>query len=132
MTEALHILGAAIASVLISFVWFHPRVFGMYWRHALGMSHAQEERGRKRMPLYVLLALISSLLIAYVMRAFASAWGVETWFDALGLAFWSWLGFVATTSLGTVLWEQKPVKFYFVNAGYWFVTFVAMALILTI
>jgi len=132
MIEALHILGAAIASVLISFVWFHPRVFGTYWRGVVGFSHEQEKRGIRRMPLYTLIALIGSLLLAYVLEAFAGAWGVVTWFDALGLAFWAWVGFIVPTSLGTILWEQKPVRFYLVNAGYWLISFVVMVLILAL
>ena len=129
---ALHILGAAIANVLISFVWFHPRVFGTYWRTIVGISPRQAEVGMKRMPYYVLYALLGSLLLAYVLQAFGQAWGAITWWDALGLGFWSWLGFIVPTSLGIILWELKPVRFYLVTVGYWFVSFIIMALIVTI
>ncbi len=52
--------------------------------------------------------------------------------EALQLAFWLWLGFLATTMLGTVLWEMKSPKFYAINAGYWLVVLMLMSVILTV
>jgi hypothetical protein len=41
-----------------------------------------------------------------------------------------WLGFIATTSLGMVLWEGKSWKLYAINIGYYFVTFIIGGLFL--
>ena len=37
--------------------------------------------------------------------------GIET-------AFWLWLGFIATTQLATVLFEQRPLGLYLINVSY--------------
>ncbi len=132
MTGALHILGAAIAGMIISIIWYHPRVFGAYWREVIGVTDKQDALAQKRMPISLLVSLVGYIVLAFVMQSFGEAWGAVTWWDALGLAFWSWLGFIAATSLGTILWEQKPVRFYLVNVGCWLVSFIAIVLILTL
>jgi hypothetical protein len=48
----------------------------------------------------------------------------------LEAALWSWLGFVAPVSLGAVLWDGKPWKLWFINAGYFLATLLVMGLIL--
>ena len=36
------------------------------------------------------------------------------------------------TADGTILWEQRPLKLYFINVSYWLVSFMIMALILVL
>lgn len=91
------------------------------------------ERGKKMMPLSILLSLFGGMLIAYVMNYVGIAFHIYDWVGAIfELALWSWLGFVVPTSLGTILWEQRPFKLYLINVLYWLVTFIAMALILVL
>jgi len=88
------------------------------------------ERGKKRMPLTMVLALLASMLAAYVMSYFGIAWGVYDWIGAIELGFWCWIGFAAPALLGSVLWEQKPFRLYLINSLYWLVPLVVMAIIL--
>ncbi|MEK6955996.1 MAG: DUF1761 domain-containing protein, partial [Nanoarchaeota archaeon] len=48
------------------------------------------------------------------------------------LALWIWIGFVATVTLSSVLWENKSYKLYLLNNGYNVVNMVVMAVILTL
>lgn len=121
---------ASIVSVAIAFVWYHEKLFGgAFMRHA-GMNAEQAARGKKRMPLSAFVAFLASIVAAYVLNYFGIAWGVYDWVGAVELGIWVWIGFVAPPMLGMVLWEQKPLRYYFVVAGYWLVAFVAMALTL--
>ena len=124
------VLAAGIASVLIGWIWYHPSVFGSYWMCIAGVTPEMAARGKKRMWLSAIVALIGAMVAAYVMNYFGIAWGVSDWISALELGFWCWIGFAAPTMLGMVLWEQKPVRYYLVVAGYWLLAFVVMALIL--
>lgn len=126
------VLAAGIAAVLIGWIWYHPKVFGGAWMARAGITPEMAERGKKRMPLMALIALLASMLVAYVMNYFGIAWGVYDWIGAIELGFWTWVGFVAPTMLGMVLWEQKPVRYYAIVAGYWLVAFVVMAIILVV
>jgi hypothetical protein len=124
------ILAAGIANLIIGFVWYHPKVFGTSWMRMANISPEAMERGKKRMPVVIIVAILAAMLAAYVMNHFGIAWGVYDWIGAVELAFWTWVGFVAPVMLGVVLWEGKPLKLFFVNSLYWLVSFVVMAVIL--
>lgn len=124
------ILIAGIVSMLIAFAWYHPRVFGSAWARMTNLSPEMVEAGKRRMPFTAPIGLLASMLVAYVMNYFGIAWGVFDVIGAIELAFWCWVGFMAPTMLGVVLWEQKSFKLYLINAGYWLVALIAMAIIL--
>lgn len=128
--DFLAVLIAALSSVVLAFLWYHPKVFGSAWMRLAGITPELAERGKRRMPLMMALALVSNLIVAYVMSYFSIAWGVFDWIGAVELGFWCWLGFAAPPMLGQVLWEQKSFKFYLINAIFWLVSFIVMALIL--
>lgn len=77
-----------------------------------------------------LLGLLASMLVACAMAYFGMAWQVYDSAGALQLGFFCWIGFCAPTLLGQVLWDQKPVRLYLINAFYWLVSFFVMALVL--
>lgn len=125
------ILLAGIVSVGIGMLWYHPRVFGGAWMRMTNITPETVERGKRRMLPLALVGLVASMLIAWVMNSLGVALGVYDWVGAIfELALWCWLGFAAPVMLGSVLWEGRPLKLYLINALYWLVSFVAMALIL--
>ena len=124
------ILAAGIASVLLGWIWYHPKVFGGPWMRMLNITPEMAERGKKRMPLSAAVALLAAMLVAWVMSYVGILLGVFDWFGALELGFWCWLGFTAPPMLGMVLWEQKPVRYYLVVSLYWLAAFMLTALIL--
>ena len=126
------ILIAGLVSVVIGYLWYHPKLFGATWMRMTGITPESVERGKKRMPFVVMFGLLASMLVAYVMNYFGIAWGVYDIVGAFELAFWSWAGFVVPTMLGIVLWEQKPFTLFLINALYWLVSFIAIAVILVI
>lgn len=128
----LPILIAAIVNMVIGYVWYHPKVFGTAWMMSAGISPEQAESGKKRMPITAGVGLLASMVVAYVMNYFGIAWGVFDWIGAIELGFWSWVGFTAPVLLGSILWEQKPFKYYAINAGYWLVAFITIAVVLVV
>lgn len=130
VTSLWPILSAGIATVLLGWAWYHPKVFGTAWMRMIGLTPEMVERGKKRMPLMALIGLLASMLIAWVMSYVGVLLGVYDWFGAIELGFWCWLGFVAPTMLGIILWEQRSFKLYLINALYWLVAFIVMALVL--
>lgn len=121
---------AAVVSVALGFVWYHEKLFGATFMRYANMSPEQAARGKKRMPVSVFVAFLASIVAAYVLNYFGIAWGVYDWVGAVELGVWVWIGFVAPPMLGAVLWEQKPLRYYFVVAGYWLVALITMALTL--
>ena len=128
-------MGAAIANMIVGMLWYGP-VFGKTWRKLMGFS----ETDMKKMPLTAGQAIaggtITALLMSYILAHEAFVWGSfmgesGTVFFAFMLAFWPWLGFVATTQAGSFLWEGKSFKLFAFNAAASMVSMFAMALVLT-
>ena len=128
----LPILVAGIANVILGMIWYNPRVFGSAWMAGMTMTPEMAEKGKKRMPLMALISFLAAMVVAYVMNYFGIAWGVFDWIGAVELGFWCWVGFVAPTMLGMVLWEMKPVKYYAIVSGFWLVSFIMIAVILVL
>jgi hypothetical protein len=132
VASLLTVLIAGIASVLIGWLWYSPILFGGPWMRMIGLTPEMAERGKKKMHLNALVALVASMLVAWVMSYVGILLGVFDWFGAVELGFWCWIGFTAPPMLGMVLWEQKPFRYYLIVAGYWLVSFIVMALILVV
>ncbi|MEK7133516.1 MAG: DUF1761 domain-containing protein [Patescibacteria group bacterium] len=126
------VFAAGVASVLIGWVWYHPKVFGNAWVRLNNITPEMAERGKKNRHLHALISLFAGMMAAYVMNYFGIAWGVYDWIGAIELGFWCWVGFVAPVMLGTVLWEHKPFRLYLINSLYWLVTLIVMAVVLTL
>ncbi len=126
------VLAAGIANLIIGFIWYHRSVLGTTWMQLAGLSAAQMEAGKKKMPLMMIVAVFAAVVMAYVMAHFGIAWGVFDVIGAIELAFWLWIGFVVPVTLGVVLWEGKSVKLFFINAGYWLVSMVVASVILVL
>jgi hypothetical protein len=124
------VVAAAASSIIIGSLWYGP-VFGKYWMKLMGFT-PDSIRAMNMTPMRaVSIAMISSLVMAYVLAHFQDVWGVLSMGDALTLAFWVWLGFVATNQLGGVLWEGKPWRLWVLNTANSLVTYSVMALILS-
>jgi hypothetical protein len=124
------VLVAGVVNLVLGMIWYAPRVFGSAWMRMSNITPDMVERGKKTMPLMAFTALVAGVIMAYVLSFFAISWGVFDVIGATELAFWTWLGFMAPVLMGSVLWEQKPLKLYFLNAGYWLVGLIVMAQIL--
>ena len=129
----LAVLVAAITSMIVGYLWYGP-LFGRQWRHLMGMT--KEAMSQKSMTQTYTIMFISVLVMAGVLAhnlvfgsAFLNLSGVTA---GIQVGFWNWLGFVVPVSLGTVLWDKKPWKLWFINAGYYLVVMVKMGIILAL
>lgn len=128
------ILAAAIASMVIGALWYGP-VFGKFWMTLSGVDPKKIEADKKNgMGKLYAINFVGSLFMSYVLAnalIFASAYTNITGLGSgLMTGFFNWIGFVAPVTLGTVLWESKPWKLWFLNNGYYLLTLVIMATIL--
>lgn len=126
------ILAAGLASMIVGYVWYDPHVFGSMWMRLLNVTPEMADLAKRRRSLYTVVALLASMLIAYVMNYFGIAWGVIDIAGGAVLGFWCWVGFVVPTFVSQVLWEQKQFKLFLISASYWLVSLVVMGMILTL
>jgi len=99
----------------------------------MGFSEQDVEKMKKQ-PMGKLYfgGFIASLVLAYVLAHVVSIFGAETWQEGAVTGFWMWLGFVATKTLGGVLWEGKKLDLYLLNVAYDLVMFLLMGAILAV
>ncbi|MDF2379185.1 MAG: DUF1761 domain-containing protein [Candidatus Gracilibacteria bacterium] len=123
----LPIIAAAVVHFVIGMLWYSPLLFVKPWAKEAGISEADMNK-KEGMAITLMSALASSLVMAYVLMKFLPAGGDLK--AALKVGAWLWLGFFATSQLGSVLWMKKSLQFYAINAGYWLVSLLAISAVL--
>lgn len=129
-----NIFVVAVVGVLnmsLAYFWYAPSMFGGRWMRAVGLTPGRvteiQQGGMRRS---ALLSLFTSLMMAYVLATIIGIMGFT------GLAYGAvtgllvWVGFLATSLLGPVLWEGRPMSLYAINAGYYLVSLVLMGAVL--
>ena len=125
------ILAATVASFLLGWLWYGP-LFGKQWMNLMGFKKRNMKSMKMSAGTAMILGFLSYLLIAYVLSLFINYFNAYTIIKGLQLGFWIWLGFIATTTMGSVLWENKSPKLYFLNNAYNLLSLEMMAVILSI
>src|SRR3989338_4979270 len=100
----LAVLVAAIASMVVGFLWYGP-LFGKMWMKLMNFDKKKGEEAKKKgMRKTIALAFLTSLIMSYILAHFVRYAQAKTIADGAVLDFWLWIGFFATTQLGIVLW----------------------------
>jgi len=118
---------AAIAQFIIGWVWYGP-LFGKTWMSMMGMS--QQSMSREGMGKTMTLTFIGSLVTAAVLSMLVGWMGAKTLSAGIAAGFWAWLGFVATVTLGGVLFAKMSWNLYILNNAYQLVSLAVMGAIL--
>ena len=120
------VFAAAVVSMVVGSLWYGP-FFGKEWIKLSGMTDKMMKEAKKKgMAQTYAVGFVSSLLMSYVLGHFVDYVGATTFGDGAILGIWLWVGFFATSMLGIVLWEGKPVRLYMINTLYYLVTLMLM------
>lgn len=130
----LAVLVAAIVSMALGFLWYGP-VFGKQWVAMMKFPQAAiDEAKKKGMTKNYVITFVGCLVTAYVLAHFvaiAALAGVGSGVSGgLQSGFWAWLGFIATVTLGSVLWEGRSWKLWSFNNAYQLLNLLIMGAIL--
>jgi hypothetical protein len=94
-----------------------------------------QEKQKEAMPGYAI-SFVGALLMAYVLShvlTFASDYTGTVGLPAgLSAGFWMWLGFVGPVTIGSVIWDGKPLYLWAINAGYYLAALLIMGAILSL
>ena len=127
----LAIFVVTIISMIIGWLWYSNVLFGKTWIKLMNISKKDIEKAKKKgMTKSYIIMFISALIMNYVLALFVDYAGSF----ALGMriGFFIWLGFFATTMIGSVLWENKPFKLYLINTFHYLVALIISGGILAI
>ena len=135
----LAVLASGVAAMILGSLWYGP-LFGKQWIALMGFDQQtvaeMQAKGMQAMWKNYALMFVGALIMAYVLahglvfgNAYLGTGGIS---GGLQGAFWYWLGFIAPVTLGVILWDGKPWKLWFLNAGYYLALLLVMSVILAL
>jgi hypothetical protein len=129
------VLVAAIATMILGFLWYSPLLFARPWMLAMGYdpeNKAKMDEMRKSAGKSYAIAFVASLVAAFVLGKIIDVTTVESALYGMKIGFAMWLGFVTTVQLTAKLFGNQPTKLYLINTGYQLVCYLAMGAILAV
>ena len=123
----LAVVVAALSAFLVGGIWYSPLAFARPWMAANGFTEEslRERGGTARIfGVSFVLVLVASVNLAFFLGAEDTT---ATWGASAGALTALW---IASAFGVTYLFERKPMKLFFIDAGYHVVAFPLMGLIL--
>jgi hypothetical protein len=130
---------AVVVNFFLGYVWYTP-LFGKRWLQAVGLPAGHSAQGSE-LAKGLLGNLLGCTLIAFVLANNMAVWTPSTWgvqaagpsaiSQALQAAGFTWLGFFLPPLLNGVLWERRSWALLAINGGYYFVSLLLAAMLLT-
>jgi hypothetical protein len=127
------VLAAAVATMILGFLWYSPLLFAKPWTLAMGYDpndKAKMEEMRKSAGKLYGITFIASLISAFVLGKVIEITTVNSIFYGMKIGFAVWLGFVTTVQLTSTLFKKRPIKLYLIDTGYQLVCYLVMGAIL--
>jgi len=129
------ILVAAIATMVVGFLWYSPILFAKPWMREMGYDPNDKAKTQEMQktagPAYAG-SFVASLLSAFTLALVLHAMHAENLHHGLMLGFHVWLGFVATVQFTGALFMKQSMKLFAINTGYQLVCYLVMGAILVL
>ena len=110
----LAVIVAAIANMVIGFLWYSNWAFGRSWMTLSGRTMGE---GQQAGPLYAL-SIVGALVQAITMAWFAANTGTASGSAGALLGLFVGIGFIAPAMFADVLFAGRPPRLYAITAGY--------------
>lgn len=145
MFEILNPVGifiAAIAGYVLGAAWYSPILFTKPWLDGLGKTKEEVMRPQPHKTKRYMWSLMAytfavTVAIAFTLDLFIVLTGATTLLEILQVSMLLVFGFIVTTrfidmlyTLDKPFWSIPAQKLFFVNAGYYIATFLAMGTVL--
>ena len=113
---------AAVASMVIGFVYYMPSVMGTRWQQLTGRDMTGAGGAGMSYAMTAVAALVAAFVVAQLIHWSDSYTLVEGAFlGAVG-----WLGFTATASFSDYVFSGRPWALFSIQNGYQLISFVVM------
>ena len=127
----LAVLAAGVVNMVVGYLWYGP-LFGKMWKSLMGFTDESMKSMKMKPMTAMAFGFVVSLVMACALSRFVLLAGAINVMGAWQLAFWVWLGFLATTSISGFLWEGKPFSLFVLNAAEQLVAVFLMTLVLVL
>lgn len=117
------VLVAALASFVVGFLWYNPKVFGKKWQKEVGLS--DDAMANANMGLIFGTSFVLTFIMALVIASFhPMGYGQGIWMGG----FFG-IGLVATSFGVNYLFQRKSLSLWLIDAGYQVVVLMIAGLI---
>jgi hypothetical protein len=106
----LAVIAAAVAAMIVAFVWYSQALFGRMWLKIIGKENLgtdEQEQMKKDVTPHFVIMFAGTLVGAFVFALFTRWLHVYTAFQGMQVGFWAWLGFIFPVTLGAALFSGK-------------------------
>jgi hypothetical protein len=133
MVNYLAVFVVAVFGYVIGMLWYSPVLFGKQWMKLSGISEKSiKEQNKRGMAVKMVGAFIAVLVMSFVLAWLVGILRITYFSNGAMFGFYVWLGFLATTQLNIVFWQNKPFTLYLLNTVHYLVALVLMAGILAV
>jgi len=122
----LAVIAATVAAFMLGGLWYAKALFGYVWMQEVGLN--EEAVNSANMPKVFGSTFVLQLLAAIALSAFLGA--DSNWLEGLHTGLWIGLFWVATAYGVTYLFEQRSLRLWLINAGYYVVLYAVMGTII--
>jgi len=112
------ILVGAIVYTLLGMIWYSPFLFGDRFMALMGWPAIMVDSMVRNLGTNYVFAILSSLIMVFILDLFIEYTQVKRFIDGMKIGLLLWLGFVATTNLSTVIFENRLFNLYLINIAY--------------
>ncbi len=113
------VIVATLAHYILGGLWYSPLLFGNKFLEVINWSPEKiAEMGNQSHAKELGIAFALSLVLVYVLAHFVQYTKATTAMAGIQTGFWLWLGFVVTTQLPTVIFEQRALGLFLINVSY--------------
>lgn len=130
------VLVAAVASMVVGFLWYSPILFAKPWMKLMGYSGKNMKSMQKGMGMQYGMSFVSAILTAFVLSLVMNMSKSFFHFDSLSTGFTAaamvWVGFVAPVQLTDVLFAKKQWQLFYINTGYQLASLLVMGVVLSL
>lgn len=124
---------AAVTCFVIGFL-MHGPVAGKLWMRLANIHPTGKEKMSDMFPMMIqnfIMNLSTAYMLANIIFAVASYYdNVGNIVGGMGIAFWTWLGFVVTSTSMDVIWMGRSKKLWLFEIGSSLLCFLAMGAVL--
>ena len=120
------VIAAALAAFALGAVWYSMPMFGRTWMREIGLS--EETASGANMPLVFVTVFLLQLAAATALAACMP--DPSNWLTGIKCGLVVGLFWVASAFAITYLFEQRSMRLFMINAGYYVVLFAIMGVIL--
>jgi hypothetical protein len=111
-------------------LWYSPALFGKKYMKMMGISEKEMAKNQDKMMPIMIQALILDAIMAYVLVHVLVLFQASSIAEAVQVALWVWLGFIATSTYMLVLYEKKTMDYWIMTAGHYLFALIAIAIVI--